>query len=403
METQKENGKVNGEIIPAGNGALAASNIDDSVERQLARAEKQIAFRKGILRLIAGNINPEHILLYGDEGKETLWLDKVACNRILSWAGARLEMDSLIQEKRYQGVEGPYIDFEVWGTVITEGDGRAVRIMGNRATYDDFYAKRTRYICSHEGCKAQTVYGSGCPQHGQVRSIKEEYYLPLEEVDIPSIKQAAITNLWNKAVAGLGFTPTVQELRDAGLDLKGRKRVKFGSDKEPAAKEPATTQPQSTQAPSVPPTASKAAAKPSPTPGNAAAAPKQAPLPQPPKPPNTTGRQLQLGEGIVTEAYKNKTKKTDKTPGGKPYVKLIQNGHTFFCYHDKGIEVPEGEINILDLLVNSVGKFCEFVVETKGEFNYIEGARIIGGYAWDAATGKPVNRDREPGDEFIPW
>lgn len=402
METQKANGKPVEAIIPRTDTPLAVANNEDSVERQLARAEKSIAFRKGILRLIAANINPDHILLYGKEGEETLWLDKVACNRILSWAGARLEMDSTIQEKRYQGVEGPYMDFEVWGTVITEGDGRAVRVMGNRATFDDFYAKRTRYRCPREGCKALTAYGTGCPQHGQVNSIKEEYYLPLEEVDIPSIKQAAITNLWNKAVAGLGFTPTVQELKDAGLDLRGRKSVKFNSGKQEAAdNEPAKTQPVSTQAPSGTPTASKAAAKPVTTPGNAAAAPKEAPLPEPPKPPNTTGRQLKLGEGIVSEAYKNKTKKKGNDPGGKNYVKLIQRGHTFFCYRDKEVDTPEGPVNILDLLVKSPGKFCDFVVETKGAYNYIEGARLIGNYAWDAATGNPIVR--EPGDEFTPW
>ena len=65
MEATKENGngKVEQAIVTGMHtAALPAVHEEGSVENQLKRAEKQIAFRKGILKLIAANINPEKFL-----------------------------------------------------------------------------------------------------------------------------------------------------------------------------------------------------------------------------------------------------------------------------------------------------------------------------------------------------
>lgn len=398
MESIKEsgNGKVEQAIV-AGATPLQAFHEEGSVEIQLKRAEKQIAFRKGILKLIAANINPENILLYGDEGKETLWLDKVACKQILSWSGARLEMDSSIQEKRYDGVEGPYIDFEVWGTVIT-GDGRAVRVMGNRSTYDDFYAKRNRYVCptmeNGEECGAITDYERGCPKHGKVRGIKESYYLPLDEVDIPSVKQAAITNLWNHAVEDLGFKPSLQELKDAGLDMRNRKRVQFGGDKK------SSTQPQtSSTSSSVKPEASKGAAEPSTTQGKAAPTPSAKSATQ--KNNGKKAAETPIGKGIISEIRDKVTKPKNGRGGGTPFLEVIQNGHFLYCFKNSEIETSDAPAKTFDLIKLAKDRFCHFIIETKDgtkPMHSIVGARIVGRYQWDE-QGQPISFRREPGDD----
>lgn len=400
-------GKVNGHgaepqtIIPAAAAAIAPNG--QTVEQMLAQAERSVAFRKGILKLIAANLEPTDVTLYGEGDKQTVHLTKHACKQILGWAGITVQPDSGFLEKRYDGVEGPYIDFELWGTWIR--GMQAYRTMGNRSTYDDFYAKRNRYICSakengsDEICGATTDYERGCPQHGKVRSIKESYYLPLSEVDIPSIKQAAITNLWNHVVEDAGLKPSKKELLAVGFRFDEVKdRVTFDGDKN---KQSSGNSSAATTSSAVKPAASKDAAKPTSAPGNAASTPQaKSTLP---KEVEKQSQQLPVGKGIISDAFKNVTRANAQGKGGgKPYVKVVQNGHFLFCYHNSEIETRDGAKNLLDLIVSVKGQFCEFVVSTKQKdgqpMHTIDGARRIGVYEWDE-QGQPVVQRREPGDD----
>jgi len=393
-------GKANGHGAPEPTQAIisappAALGVfaDETVEQKLAKAEKQVAFRKGILKLIAVNLEPSDVAIYGDGDKETIHLTKHACKQVLSWAGITVQPDTGILEKRYEGVEGPYIDFEVWATWLTP-DGRYYRTMGNRSTYDDFFAKRTKYAC--ENCGADIEWKNDTPlcrakcTQGRARWEKTTYYLPLSEVDIPSIKQAAITNLWNHVVEDAGLKPSRKELAGVGFKFDEVKdRVKFGGDKQA---------PQGTsQKPQVPPEQKPPTAA-------AASAPSAVPRAQIPsgeKKTKPTG-ELPIGKGIISEAYKNTTRAKDGKGGGKPYAKVVQNGFFLFCYHNKEVETKDGPKNILDLIVASNGQFCEFVVDSKQKgaetMHYIEGARRIGVYQWDE-QGQPVIQRREPGDD----
>lgn len=414
-ETPKANGHA-----PEPNQALVAQSPasiaipdDMSVNQALAKAERQIQFRKGIIKLIAANINSRDIQLFGKEGDEQLWLTKNACKQILSWAGARVEPDSEIQEKKYDGEDGKYIDFEVWATIVT-GDGRCVRTMGNRSTYDEFFAKRTIYVCPKEGCAEQTEYKKGCRIHGAVTGLKREYYLPLSEVDIPAIKQAAITNMWNHAVQDMGLMPTLQDLIDAGLDVRTQKRVDFKSNKQ-----------NSTQAPAggAPPQAAPPAATQSHQPATRTAgttSPSTAPAVPPSSNSATQGVDVPkanipgtkqghvVGKGIISDAFRASTKPSAKnSAGGTPYVKVVQNGDFLFCYHNKNIETMDGPMNILDLIVDSKGQYCDFTIQTKpgknGPLRTIEGALRIGRYAWDEQM-QPILPEPQPAEgEHRPW
>lgn len=426
-EPQKQNGNGHGAdpIVSTQPQSSIAVPDDMSVNQALARAEKQIAFRKGIIKLIAANINHRDIQLFGKDGEQQLWLTKNACKQILSWAGARVEPDSTIQEKPYQGVDGPYIDFEVWATVLT-ADGRAVRTMGNRSTFDEFYAKRTMYVCPREGCAEQTDYYKGCPTHGKVQSLKREYYLPLSEVDIPAIKQAAITNMWNHAVQDMGLMPTLQDLIDAGLDVKAQKTVEFNGKKKDEKRN-------SVQAPAgqgVPPQAQQGAPESSTQPVASAASGKATPIasdaaqPSPkvdvPKANIPGTRQsspvkngsMPLGKGIislvvpkVTQPKKNK--EGNLVGGGKPFLEVIQNGNSLYCFKASEIETMDGPRKIFDLIAHAVNQFCDFVIETSKKdspkpLHSIVGAMRIGRYAWDE-QGQPAMPPPQIADEDIPF
>lgn len=408
------------QAIPHQTASIAIPD-DQSVGQALARAEKQIQFRKGIVKLIAANIDERDIQLFGNGDNESLWLAKNACKQILSWAGARVEPDSIIQEKEYQGVEGKYIDFEVWATILTS-DGRAVRTMGNRSTYDDFYAKRVRYTCPQ--CKSMTDYDRGCPQHGKVRGIKEDYYLPLSEVDIPAIKQAAITNMWNHAVQDMGLMPTLDDLRIAGLDLKAQKRVDFKSNKQNSTQAPAggvTPQAAPAAATQSHQPATRTAGTTSPSTAPAVPPSQKVDLPKavipgaPEKKQATPAKNgaMPLGKGIVslvvpkvTQPKENKEGKL--VGGGNPFLEVHQNGNFLYCFKASEIETVDGPRKIFELIGESVGRFCDFTIETskkesKKPLHSIVGAMCIGRYAWDEQGQPAMPSISQLPDEDIPF
>jgi hypothetical protein len=394
METQE--GKVNGHgtepqaIIPAPPTALAPG--EQTVEQMLARSEKQVAFRKGILKLIAANLEPEDVTLYGEGDKETVHLTKHACKQILSWAGISVQPDSGILEKKYEGTEGPYIDFEVWGTWIRGTE--AHRSMGNRSTYDDFFAKRTKWSC--EGCGAEIRWDNKKPicvaEGKQVKAEKTTYYLPLSEVDIPSIKQAAITNLWNHIVEDAGLKPSKKELQAVGFRFDEVKdRVKFGENKNPgpASQQPLPSAPQGAAAPKQTTAAPTPSAKSMVPKANLGGTTQQ----QAAQPAKKKGSKLEDGtrSGVVTTAYLNQGSK------GR-YVKLTLNdGATLFCFHDGVAVTRDGDKNLLELLVWARNKHCTFITKANAKGETIEGARKIGPFEWDS-EGMPVLQ-REPGDD----
>ena len=413
-------GKVNGhgqtehsEAIVSAPPLAVGAYGEATVDQMLAKAQKQVDFRKGILKLIAANLEPGDVTLYGDGDKQTIHLTKHACKQILGWAGITVQPDSHIQEKHYDGKEGPYIDFEVWASWNTP-DGRCYRAMGNRSTYDDFFAKRSLFVC--QSCRGELRWDGKkafcISENKQTRWDKTEYYLPLSEVDIPSIKQAAITNLWNHIVEDAGLRPSKKELVEVGFPFSEVKdRVSFKDNK----KAPQQTSQNSSQAPPEKEASPKGAAASTPeTPQTAAASSPKSNIPKAniPKGDSKTSAparndSLPVGKGIISEIIPKTTKpnKTTGKGGGTPYLEVIQNGHSLYCFANHETQTMEGPEKVFDLIRQAKHQFCDFVIETKdGErpMHSIVGASRIGRHEWE--NGEPVRRSEyQAEDEDIPF
>lgn len=200
-----ENEVLDGQLVKSNNDTATLMRKDQSVEMALANAEKHINKRRGLVKLIAKNIDPRDVVIYGKPPKETVHYAKNACKQILSWIDADI-VDVSISQTEYQRKTGPYLIFEATGLLILPG-GRRISITGSRATYDDFFGR---------------AYSND---------------LPIEEVDIPSVRLAAITNMWNHALEDAGLKPSLEELREAGLNLEKASYVEFKERKSESATE----------------------------------------------------------------------------------------------------------------------------------------------------------------------
>ncbi len=176
------------------NGKELTKVPEHELSTSASHAEATIERANIILKLIAKHIRPSEIMLFG----ESIHFERGACEKILMWAGAKIQMDHKFNVDRIVDEKGEvYLDYEIWGMV--EVDGRTIDIMGNCSTRSDFFGSR-----------------AGA-------------HLPLSEIDIPSIKQAAITNLWNHAcVRSLGLKSlTLSDLKVAGMKTEEIKSVSF--------------------------------------------------------------------------------------------------------------------------------------------------------------------------------
>jgi hypothetical protein len=178
---------------PAG---IVPSGGEFSADQAIRRADEQISFRQKLTKLIATKIDPAQIVMFGKDEKASAYFTKAACQSILSWCDVDFFPDGKIEEHRYNDKNGPYIIFEMTGT-LKMPNGRRVLVMGNRATNDDFF-------------------GSA---HGKA--------VPLEEVDIASVRLACVTNLWNHALESAGLKPSLKELVDAGVKIDQLTTVDF--------------------------------------------------------------------------------------------------------------------------------------------------------------------------------
>lgn len=166
---------------------------EDSLTTSASRAEATIARAEVILKLIAKHIRPTEIRMFG----ENLHFERGACEKILMWAGAtikntRIDTVPIVDEKNER-----YYIFESWGTCVI--DGREVEVMGNCSTRSDFFG------------------------------TTKEGFRPLSEIDIPSVRIAAQTNMWNHAcVRSLGLKSlTLDDLKKAGMDTTKIEKVEF--------------------------------------------------------------------------------------------------------------------------------------------------------------------------------
>lgn len=396
------------QIVPAAPAPVAMLELEETAEQFIARATRQVRLHEGIVKLIAANISPKQVMLFG----ENIWLTKEACLRVLGWIGADISPEPLT-EHRYEGGDGPYIEFDCWGSV-TLPSGRTIRAMGNSSTLDDFFAKENSYICAECGGAGQWRGNDFyCTRDNKkVRYEKASHYKPLTEIDIPSVRQKAVTNFFNHALQIVGAMPTKDELVAAGMNLgDAAGKVEFSGGSKPSQQSPAQ---KTGQAPR-----SGAAAHPTPQPhtvapstpqpapmappraeipdadkwinGNSAASQseKSRPQPAPSAPPvQRPSRATELSRGVVSKSYLNNGKNGQ-------YMRLEQDGKTLYCFQNTAVETVRGQVRVFDLLKDCRGKVCEFIVSKNNRGYVIEGARAIGEDEWDD-QGYPLVQ-REPG------
>lgn len=217
-----------------------------SPEAVIAQAERQIKIRRGYIKLIAHQLRPEEVLVFGGRDSQEVYLPKNTCMNLLSWSKVEIHFDGPMQEHRYTSPDGEFLEFVI-NAIVVDPSGRKVPVVGNRSTRDEFFGvagkERTCPVCNRKAewgkpwpdAKWEKWF---CPDHPREKKIKEVvHYLPLYDVDIASVRQSAVANLWNHALEAIGLRPNLLDLKEAGMDITRVKKIGFGSDRE-EAKEP---------------------------------------------------------------------------------------------------------------------------------------------------------------------
>jgi hypothetical protein len=236
------------EVLPPGS-ATAAPEAPSAVlaipsdgmtpEFSLELAKRRVNQFNGIVKLIAAEMNPKDLYVFcprtvkteEDLLKYKAYLPLHACQSILAWAGAIWMPDKDMIERRDSDELGPFIEYDLWADVMT-ADSREVRVMGSCSTRHPFHGVAfTFWGCP--SCRNTTEWKNGkntCPQHGTVKARKLNAYRPLCDVNRGNVRKHAVTNTFNKAVDALGFTPTLRDLKEAGMNIQLIPRANFGRD-----------------------------------------------------------------------------------------------------------------------------------------------------------------------------
>lgn len=396
------------EIVPVA-AALAPAPTPQQV---LDAAERQIAIRKGYMKLIASSVRPEEVLVFGGKDREEVYLPERVCRNILNWTRCRVSFEGPMEEHRYTSPDGEFIEF-VQNALVIDPTGFEMSILGNRSTRDDFFGlagkehkcpvckKDAKYDFPWQGAKFK---GWFCPDHPRAKPDEIVHYLPLFDVDIASVRKSAITNLWNSAVKAIGLQPSLLDLKDAGMDIAKVQRVEFGSKRrEPNESGPATP----AQEQKKPATPSAPAGHPAAAPAKPAEAPKQT---EETKPSGPERAEIPWSGKIDMVYSRGKDNQPLKSQRGSSYRKVVISGNTYFVFDNKQMPIDDGKVKtpLFELLDQAkAGTAIEFTAtESKAKqgqsmWNITKVLRI-GNLEWDE-TGIPVlRRDppmREPGDE----
>ena len=410
-------------IIPAPALELASPPSAQQVQEA---AERQIQIRKGYIKLIAQNLRPENVLVFGGNKSEEVYIPKNTAMNVLAWARVEIEFDGPMEEHRYQSPDGEFAEFVINATV-TDGSGRSVPVIGNRSTRDEFFGIASKeHVCPT--CKMKSTYGFPwdgaryeswyCKDHPKARQDQIIHYLPLHDVDIASVRQAAVANLWNHALEAIGLRPTLLDLKEAGMDVTKVKMIGFGSSREEekpekkAAPAKQAAQKQKQDAPImeteyVDPEKSKCAECGSSfgvhlvtcskfkNPGMSGKPPEKATIPD----------SAHSIKGEIEAVHMG------KSSGGSPYRRVIVKGTTYFIFDNKEKLVDGSrKVKMFDVLDAAVpGMPCEFMFEigdAKGKkMSRITNLLRVGNYEWELDSTPVLRRDsaeqlpfREPGE-----
>lgn len=384
------------EIVPVPAIEIAAPPTTEAV---LQQAQRQIEIRKGYIALIARELRPHDVIVFGGKDSEEIYLPKQICMKILSWARVAISFDGPMEEHHYNSPDGEFIEFVISATV-RDGTGHPAPILGNRSTRDEFFGtagttrqcpvckKEAVYDFPFEGAKWRSYH---CPEHPKEKPEKQVHYLPLWDVDIASVRQAAVSNLWNHAIEAIGLRPNLQDLKEAGMDISKVQRIGFGFDREAAShatdgvKAVATSEAGAT-------TSTPQARVPSPAPQ------KQPEASKPPKA-EIPGPENHI-KGTIEQIIPGTTKKKSA------YFRIVVAGVHHFLFDNKEMKIDgDTKMRLFDILKEAkVGMPCEFIVQNKpvGDktLSQVTVMLHIGNLEWEP-DGIPVIR-REPPAEQMP-
>ena len=159
--------------------------------------------------------------MFGGRDVEEVYLPAKPCRDILSWARIKVAPHWPIEEHHYNSPDGEYIEFVIPAT-ITDGSGREIDVIGNRSTRDEFFgiAGKDRKC---KICGTAATYGLPwpsaqykswfCKDHPNERPEEVIHYLPLHDVDIASVRQAAVTNLLNDTLQAVALVQRCANLQ----------------------------------------------------------------------------------------------------------------------------------------------------------------------------------------------
>lgn len=391
-------------------GSAFVVQAPPSPDEVLEVANNQIKIRKGYVKLVAASLRPEDVLVFGEE----VYLPAKPCQDILSWARIRVKPHWPVQEQRYASPDGDFLEFIITATIMDTG-GREVDVMGNRSTRDEFFGLAGKdYVCptckgplarryAREGDKWESSF-CDVGRHGKVKPEVVQHWLPLYDIDIPSVRSAAVTNLWNKSLKAIGLMPTIQDLADAGMDISKVKRVDFKGERKPAQSQaPANPPKQSTPPASPTPNPQKGAASPSPQSNQAK--PSEAQRTGPPKaviPDKAIAGTLdEIKPGTTVPKDKATGKPTGKP--GTPFLSLIVSGARVNCFDNRelAMDTRGTKRKAFDLLMDSLGEWVVLAVKKSGQWDNVTAYERIGRYEWDS-EGVPILRRESPVQTAVP-
>lgn len=384
-------------LEPSANIALPPAPTKEEIIQQAA---DQIYIYKQYMKLLAAEVSPEQVLLFGEE----IYLPKKVCQKLLGFARLRVKIHAPLVQHRFNSPDGEFIVFEAHATICDRMGNELDDVVASQSTRDEFLGMAGK-VWTCPKCKEPVISFNKCKVHGDIKADPVTHYLPLYDVPIDDIIKKTTTNLFNRALQAIGMMPSLEDLREAGMDISKVKRIGFKSQSEAPKQSPPKQQASSTGA-----TASQPPAQGSPSTSTTQEASKASP-------PTSSGAAKATGvvKGVLLSIETGITVPKDKTTGqptgapGRPFLNMSIGGNRVntFKNSEMAIDTRGNKKHAFVLLAESKGKPVELKVSQSTRYTNVEGYIRIGDYEW-SEDGTPVLRrlsaeEERASAEQTPW
>jgi hypothetical protein len=200
------------------------------IDNKPVKRELPMLAQAGMVQMV----NPDNIRKYAEQQKEikrqvlrctnkidwvpmgdNMYLTRGGCNKIAALYGISTYFDEPIIEKiENEKQPGAYkvtvrvtcrMTHPALGTTIEREE------YGSAESTDDFFAKRVKW------------------EEKDGQKVKEEYYLPVSEINQSNVVKKAVTNASNRAIKSIAGIENVMldDLKDLGFDVENMKAVNY--------------------------------------------------------------------------------------------------------------------------------------------------------------------------------